>query len=68
MKMPDVKTILALTVALGVFLYGLVGLVAVFQGRGLGDKLPLMIGELLAMIIGGLIGAATLAGKDKDEP
>ena len=69
MKWPDVPTILALTVGLGIGLFGLVGLVAIAQGRGIGDNLPLMVGELLAMIIGGLIGAAALSGKsDRDTP
>lgn len=68
MKWPDVRTILALTVALGIFLFGVVGVVAIAQGRSIGDNLPLMVGELLAMIVGGLIGAAALTGKDKDEP
>jgi hypothetical protein len=70
MKMPDVRTILALTVGAGVVLFGLVGVVAIVQGRTIGDNLPLMVGELLAMIVGGLIGGAALAStqeRDKDE-
>ena len=68
MKMPDVRTILALTVALGIGLFGLVGVVAIAQGRTIGDNLPLMVGELLAMIVGGLIGGAALASsRERDD-
>ena len=68
MKWLDVRVILALTVGAGIFLFGLVGIVAVVQGKQIGTSIPVMVGELLAMIIGGLIGGAALASTRDDPP
>lgn len=68
MKWLDVRVILALVVGAGIFLFGVVGIIATVQGRSLGGSIPIMVGELLAMIIGGLIGGAALASTRDDPP
>lgn len=69
MKWPDVRTILALTVAAGIVLFGVIGVIATLQGRTLGDESVTVTVELLAVIVGGLIGAAALSsgGKNGDD-
>ena len=66
MRWPDVRTILALAVGAGIFLFGVIGIITTVQGRSLGGSIPIMVGELLAMIVGGLIGATALRGKDDE--
>ena len=68
MKWLDVRTILALAVGAGVFLFGVIGIIATVQGRSLGGSIPVMVGELLAMIVGGLIGGAALASSREVGP
>lgn len=68
MKWLDVRVILALVVGAGIFLFGVIGIIATVQGRDLGGSIPIMVGELLAMIVGGLIGGAALATSRDDPP
>ena len=60
------KNYLGLALVAGIFLLGVGGLIAAFQGNGPSDAMVTAITSLLSAMVGGLIGHSIPQDKDKN--